>query len=149
MESIKNQVVADMKTAMRARNKSELGTIRLIMAAIKQIEIDSRCELDDAQVLDVLVKMVKQRRDSITQYEAAGRDDLVVIEADEIVIVQKYLPQQMSADELAAVIAEVIKDTAAVTMQDIGKVMGMLKPRIQGRADMSVASKQVKQALQQ
>ena len=145
--SLKTRLTEDMKAAMKSGEKQRLGVIRLINAAIKQREVDERIQLDDAQVLAVLEKMLKQRKDSITQYEAAKREDLAQVERDEVTVIQAYLPQQMSADELAAEIAAAIAAAGAAGPQDMGKVMGVLKPRIAGRADMGQASAMVKQKL--
>ena len=147
MATLKDRIQDDMKNAMRAKEKARLATVRLILAAIKQKEVDERIELDDDQVLAVLEKMVKQRRDSIKQYEDAGRQELADVEQAEIVILQEYLPEQMDAAELEAVVAEVIASVGAAGPQDMGKVMGVLKPRIQGRADMGQASQIVKAKL--
>jgi len=147
MASLKERIQDDMKTAMRAKEKARLAVIRLILAAIKQREVDERITLDDDQVLAVLEKMVKQRRDSIKQYEDAGRQELADQEHAEIVILQEYLPEQMSSDEIEAIISEIIANTGAAGPQDMGKVMGALKPRIQGRADMGQASQLVKAKL--
>lgn len=144
---LKQQIQDDMKSAMKGGDKPRLATIRLIMAAIKQREVDERIELDNEQVLAVLDKMVKQRRDSITQYEQAGRDDLADKEKSEIDIIQTYLPEALGEDEIAALITEVIAASGASSMADMGRVMGQLKPRIQGRADMGAVSAQVKQQL--
>ncbi|MBS0193903.1 MAG: GatB/YqeY domain-containing protein [Proteobacteria bacterium] len=145
--SLKARLTDDMKAAMKSGEKFRLGVIRLANAAIKQREVDERIALDDAQVLAVLEKMLKQRKDSITQYEAAGREDLAQVERDEMVVIQAYLPQQMSADELAAEIAAAIAASGAKGPADMGKVMAVLKPRIAGRADMGQASALVKQKL--
>ncbi|ALP52134.1 glutamyl-tRNA amidotransferase [Candidatus Tenderia electrophaga] len=147
MPALKDRIQDDMKSAMRAKDKARLGTIRLILAAIKQKEIDERISLDDDQVLALLEKMVKQRRDSIKHYQDAGRQELADKEQEEIVILQAYLPEQMDSAKLEAVIAEVIAATGASGPQDMGKVMGVLKPRIQGRADMGQASQLVKSKL--
>ena len=145
--SLKSQLVEDMKTAMKSGAKQRLGVIRLVNAAIKQREVDERIALDDTQVLAVLEKMLKQRKDSVSQYEAANREDLAQVERDEIVVIQSYLPQQMGADELASEIAAAIAASGAAGPQDMGKVMAVLKPRIAGRADMGQASAMVKQQL--
>lgn len=147
MPALKDRIQDDMKNAMRAKDKTRLATIRLILAAVKQKEVDERTRLDDDQVLAVLEKMVKQRRDSIKQYQDAGRQELADKEQEEIVILQEYLPEQMDSAALEAVIAEVIAATGASGPQDMGKVMGALKPRIQGRADMGQASQLVKRKL--
>jgi len=145
--SLKQQLSDDMKAAMKSGDKDRLGVIRLINAAIKQREVDERITLDDAAVLAVLEKMLKQRRDSVAQYEQAGRDDLAQVERYEIGIIQAYLPSQMDAAELAAVVDAAIAEAGAKTPADMGKVMGVLKPKIAGRADMGEASKLVKQKL--
>ncbi len=132
---------------MRARDKVRLGTLRLITAEIKQREVDSRQELDDTAVLQVLEKMLKQRRDSLTQYTAAGRSDLADQEAAEIVILQRYMPAALAESELVSIIAQTVTETGANGMRDMGKVMGLLKTRVQGRADMSDVSRIVKQRL--
>jgi len=147
MPTLKERIQEDMKNAMRAKEKVRLATVRLILAAIKQKEVDERIELDDNQVLTVLEKMVKQRRDSIKQYEDAGRQELADKEKEEITVLQEYMPEQMDGTELEAVINEVIASTGAAGPQDMGKVMGALKPRIQGRADMGQASQLVKSKL--
>jgi uncharacterized protein len=146
-DSLKAQITSDMKDAMRAKDKDRLGTIRLIQAAIKQREVDERIELDDEQVLVVLDKMVKQRRDSITQYRDAGRDELAAKEEAELEIIQHYLPEALSDDEIDSLIAEAIASSAAESMKDMGKVMGLLKPKVQGRADMGAVSARIKARL--
>ena len=145
--SLKNQITEDMKSAMKAGEKDRLKTVRLIMAAIKQVEVDQRVELDDAGVLSVLDKMVKQRRDSVTQFEKGGRDDLAAIEKAEIEVLAQYLPEQLSAEELAALVDEVIAATGAAGMRDMGKVMGQIKAKAAGRADMGAVSATVKERL--
>ncbi|NEX17473.1 MAG: glutamyl-tRNA amidotransferase [Halochromatium sp.] len=144
---LKSRLQADMKAAMKAGDKARLGVIRLINAAIKQREVDERIELDDTQVLAVLDKMLKQRRDSVSQYSEAGREDLAEQERFEIGICQEYMPAALSEDELTALIAAAIADTGAAGMKDMGKVMGVLKPQIQGRADMAAVSATVKAKL--
>lgn len=146
-DTLKDQITADMKEAMRAKDKETLGTIRLIQAAIKQREVDERIELDDSQVLAVLDKMVKQRRDSIKQYLDAGRDELAAKEEAEINVIQKYLPAALSETELDALIEEAITSSGAQSMQDMGKAMGLLKPKVQGRADMGAVSARIKARL--
>jgi uncharacterized protein YqeY len=136
-----------MKTAMKAGDKTSLGVIRLMLAAIKQREVDERIELDDTQVLAVLDKMVKQRRDSISQYSGAGREDLAEIERFEVDVIQSYLPRALTDDELTALIDAAMASTQASAMSDMGKVMGLLKPQIQGRGDMGSVSARVKQRL--
>ena len=145
--SLKNQITEDMKSAMKAGDKDRLKTVRLIMAAIKQVEVDKRVELDDAGVLAVLDKMVKQRRDSVTQFEKGGREDLAAIEKAEIEVLADYLPEQLSAEELAALVDEVIVATGAEGMRDMGKVMGQIKAKAAGRADMGAVSAAVKERL--
>lgn len=147
MTTLKARIQEDMKAAMRAKEKVRLATIRLVLAAIKQKEVDERITPSDEQVLAILEKMVKQRRDSIKQFEDAGRQELADAEKAEIVIVQEYLPEQMDAAELEAVVTEIINNTDAASPQDMGKVMAALKPRIQGRADMGQASQLVKNKL--
>lgn len=137
----------EQKTAMKARNKPRLGTIRLVMAAIKQREVDEKITLSDDDVLAVLTKMVKQRRDSVAQYEAAGRQDLADVELAEISVLEEFLPQPLSDDEVAALLDDAIAATGATSMQDMGKLMSVLKPQVQGRADMGKVSLLVKAKL--
>ncbi|MES9962535.1 MAG: GatB/YqeY domain-containing protein [Candidatus Sedimenticola sp. 20ELBAFRAG] len=144
---LKQRIQDEMKAAMKGGDKPRLGTIRLIMAAIKQREVDERIELDDEQVLVVLDKMVKQRRDSITQYEKAGRTELAEQEHYEIGVLQDYLPEALGEDEITALVADAIANSGAESIRDMGKVMGQLKPQIQGRADMGAVSALVKQQL--
>ncbi|WP_275096316.1 GatB/YqeY domain-containing protein [Sedimenticola hydrogenitrophicus] len=144
---LKQRIQDDMKSAMKGGDKPRLGVIRLLMAAIKQREVDERIELDDAQILAVLDKMVKQRRDSINQYEQAGRPELAEQEAFEITVLQGYLPEALSEAEIAAMIREAIQATGAESVRDMGKVMGQLKPKMQGRADMGAVSALIKQLL--
>jgi uncharacterized protein YqeY len=141
------QLKDDMKAAMKGGDKRRLGAIRLILAAIKQREVDERIELSDEQVLVVLDKMVKQRRDSVAQYEKAGRMELAEQEQYEISVCQEFLPEALSEDDLAALVEQAIAETNAQSMKDMGKVMGWLKPRIQGRADAGALSGQVRQKL--
>ena len=145
--SLKQQLTDDMKSAMKAGEKDRLGTIRLINAAIKQKEVDERVEMTDPLVLAVLEKMVKQRKDSITQYEAAAREDLAAIERAELVIIEAYLPAKMGEAEIAAEIDKAIAATGAASAADMGKLMGVLKPALAGKADMGLVSKLVKQKL--
>ena len=145
--SLKNQIKEDMKSAMKAGEKDRLKVVRLIMAAIKQVEVDTRNELDDAGVLAVLEKMVKQRRDSVEQFEKGGREDLAAIERAEIDVIQAYLPEQLSADEIAALVDEVIAATGAESIRDMGKVMGQIKAKAAGRADMGAVGATVKERL--
>jgi uncharacterized protein YqeY len=147
--AIKDQITEDMKTAMRAQDKERLATIRLILAAFKQREVDERIVLTDEHVLAILDKMVKQRRESIAQYEAASRQDLVDKEAAEITVIQGYLPTPLSTEEVNAMIDAAIKETGAASVRDMGKVMGIIKPKIQGRADVGVVSNQIKDRLAQ
>ena len=145
--SLKAQLTEDMKNAMRAKDTGRLGTIRLLLAAMKQKEVDVRVELDDAAVIAIVEKLIKQRKDSISQFQAAGRDDLVAIENAELVVLQAYMPAQMSEAEVAAVVAEAVAQVGATGPQDMGKVMGIVKPKLAGKADMGVVSAQVKAAL--
>ncbi len=137
----------DVKDAMRAKDKPRLATLRLITAAIKQKEVDERIEVDDAQVLTLLDKMCKQRRESISQFEKAGRDDLIAQEVSELEIIQTYLPEQLGEDEIAALIDAAMTATGAASIRDMGKVMGQLKPKLQGRADMGAVSAMIKTKL--
>jgi len=146
--SLKQQLTDDMKAAMKAGEKDRLATIRLINAALKQKEVDERIELDDAAVLAVLEKMVKQRKDSITQYEGAGRDDLAAVEKAEMAIIQAYLPAQLSEAEIdAAIQAAIAEANAGNGPAAMGKVMGVLKPKLAGKADMGLVSQRLKAAL--
>lgn len=145
--SLKQQLTDDMKAAMKGGDKHSLGVIRLINAAIKQKEVDERIELDDAAVIAVLDKMVKQRKDSVTQYEAANREDLAKVERDEIVVIERYLPAKLGEAEILAAINAAITETGASSAADIGKLMGVLKPLLAGQADMGLVSKLVKQKL--
>ena len=145
--SLKDRITGDVKDAMRAKDKPRLGTLRLITAAIKQQEVDERIEVDDTQVLALLDKMCKQRRESINQFEKAGRDDLIAQEVSELDIIQTYLPEQLSEAEIAALIEETMATTGAASIKDMGKVMGQLKPKLQGRADMSAVSALIKAKL--
>lgn len=145
--SLKQRLTDDMKAAMKSGDKASLGVIRLMLAAIKQKEVDERIELDDAQVLAALDKMVKQRRDSVTQFEAAGRADLADIEKAEIVVIDRYLPAKLDEAAILAAIDAAIAETGAASGADIGKLMGALKPRLAGQADMGLVSKLVKQRL--
>jgi hypothetical protein len=144
---LKERLQADMKAAMKSGDKTRLGVIRLINAAIKQREVDERTELDDTQCLAVLDKMLKQRRDSIQQYADAGRDDLAERERFEVEVCQSYMPAALSADEIGELITAAITETGASGMKDMGKVMGVLKPKLQGRADMAAVSAEVKARL--
>ncbi|MEN8107462.1 MAG: GatB/YqeY domain-containing protein [Pseudomonadota bacterium] len=145
--SLKDRILQDVKDTMRARDKPRLATIRLITAAIKQREVDERIELDNDQVLAVLDKMCKQRRESISQFEQAGRDDLAAQEKSELALIQEYLPEQLGEAEINSLIDAAIEATGAASMKDMGKVMGQLKPRLQGRADMGAVSALIKARL--
>ncbi len=142
--ALKERIFADMKTAMRAKDKDRLQTIRLILAAIKQREVDSREDQDDAAVSVILDKQVKQRRDSITQYDDAGRTDLADQERSELVVIQEYLPEQLSDTEIDDLISAALAETGALSMKDMGKVMAFIKPKAQGRADMGKISGLIK-----
>jgi len=144
---LKEQITEDMKTAMRAKDAGKLGAIRLITAAIKQKEVDERVELDDAQVQAIVEKMIKQRKDSISQFEAGGRQDLVEIEQAELAVLSAYMPAALSDAEVQAEVAAAVAATGAAGPQDMGKVMGILKPKLAGRADMTAVSALVKAAL--
>jgi uncharacterized protein YqeY len=145
--SLKEKISEDMKTAMRAKDSGRLATIRLINAAIKQKEVDERIELTDDQVLSVIEKMIKQRKDSISQFEAGGRQDLADIEKAELVVLNAYMPAQMSEVEVQAEVTAAVAAVGAAGPQDMGKVMGVLKPKLAGRADMTAVSAMVKAAL--
>ena len=145
--SLKQRITEDMKTAMKAGDKERLATIRLILAAIKQREVDERVEMDDTQVLAVLEKMVKQRRDSVSQYEAAAREDLAAVERAEIAIIDQYLPAKLDEAAIQAAIEAAVAETGASGPADMGKVMGVLKPRLAGQADMGLVSRLLKQRL--
>ena len=145
--ALKERITEDMKSAMRAGEKERLATIRLALAAIKQREVDERVTLDDTQVLAVVEKMIKQRREAISQFETGGRADLVARETAEIAVLQGYLPAQMTEADLDALIAEAIAATGAASMKDMGKVMAVVKPKAQGRADMGAVSARIKQKL--
>jgi hypothetical protein len=150
--SLKLRITDDMKAAMRAKETARLGTIRLLLAAIKQKEVDERIELDDAALGDPIIgsiveKLIKQRKDSISQFQAAGRDDLVAAEQAELVVLQAYLPEQLSAAEVEAAVAAAIAESGASSAKDMGKVMGLLKPRLAGRADMGQVSSLIKARL--
>ena len=145
--SLKQQLTDDMKAAMKAGEKERLATIRLVNAAIKQREVDERIELDDAQVLAVLEKLVKQRKDSVTQYEAANREDLAAIERAEILVIEQYLPAKLGEAEVLAAIEAAVAETGAAGPADMGKVMGVLKPRLAGQADMGQVSALLKRRL--
>lgn len=147
MMSLKAKITDDMKTAMRAKDAARLGAIRLLLAAIKQREVDERIELDDKQIITVIDKMLKQRRDSITQFEAAGRQELADIEKFEIDILQAYMPQAASAGEIDSLIIQAITNTGATGIKDMGKVMAILKTQLAGRADMAQVSTHIKAKL--
>lgn len=144
---LKQNITEAMKDAMRAKDKPRLGTIRLALAEIKRIEVDERIDLDDARVIGVLDKMVKQRRESIKQFEAADRMELADVEKQEIVVLQEFLPSALSAAELEAIIKAAVSDTGAETMKDMGKVMALVRPQVVGRADMAEVSKTIKSLL--
>lgn len=145
--SLKDQITDDMKAAMRAKDSERLGTIRLLTSAIKQKEVDERIELDDAAVVAVIDKMVKQRKDSITAFEQGGRADLAAKEAAELAVLQAYLPQRLSAEEVAAEVRAIVAELGAAGPGDMGKVMGVVKTRLAGKADMGQVSAAVKAAL--
>ena len=145
--TLKERLTEDMKSAMRAGEKDRLGVVRMILAGIKQREVDERIALDDTQVLSVLEKMAKQRKESIAQFESGGRADLVAKENAELTLIQSYLPAQMSDAELDAMIAEAIAATGATTVKDMGKVMGIVKTKAAGRADMGAVGARIKQKL--
>ena len=144
---LKAQINEAMKAAMRAKEKERLGTIRLVLAEIKKVEVDERIDPDDVRVTSILDKMVKQRRDSIKQFTDAGRDELAAKEQNEIEVIQEFLPQPLSKEEIASLIEEAIASTGAASMQDMGKVMGLLKPQMAGKADMGKVSGLIKQRL--
>ncbi|MBI3903808.1 MAG: GatB/YqeY domain-containing protein [Nitrosomonadales bacterium] len=145
--SLKQQISEDMKTAMRARDAARLGTIRLLLAAMKQREVDERIELSDTDVIAIIEKMIKQRRDSISQFEAANRQELADAEKFEISVLQTYMPQAMSDEEVAAAVEEAVAASGAKSPQEMGKVIALLKPKLAGRADMGKVSAQVKTRL--
>lgn len=144
---LKEQITEDMKTAMRAKDTGRLGTIRLLTAAMKQKEVDERIELTDAHILAIIEKMIKQRKDSISQFEAGGRQDLADIEKAELTVLSAYMPPELSEAEISGEVAAAIAETGAAGPQDMGKVMGVLKPKLAGRADMTAVSALVKRAL--
>ena len=145
--ALKDRVTEDMKTAMRAGDKARLAAVRLLLAAIKQREVDERITLDDGQVLAVIEKMIKQRRESITQFESGNRSDLAAKKSAKIGVLQGYLPAQLTPSEVDALIAEAIAATGAASVKDMGKVMGFVKPKAQGRTDMGALSARIKQKL--
>ncbi len=147
MSLLKERITDDMKVAMKAKNKERLLVIRTILAAIKQIEVDERIELDDERIMLVLDKMLKQRRESIKQFKEAGRDDLTEIEEAEIVVIQDFLPQALTEEEIDALVVKAISDSGAGSIKDMGKVMGIVKPQMLGRADMSIVSSVIKAKL--
>lgn len=147
MSELKEQITSAMKTAMREKEKARLGVIRLMLAAIKQIEVDERKELDDTEVLAVLDKMLKQRRESIKQYGAANRQDLLEQEEYEVGIIKDFMPAQLDDAEIDSIIAAAIAETGAASMKDMGKVMGIIRPKLQGRADMGAVSGKIKDQL--
>lgn len=147
-DNIKERIQEDMKTAMRSKEKERLAVIRLIMAAIKQKEVDERKTLTDAEIIGVLDKMVKQRRDSISQYTEANRQDLADKEQAEITVIQTYLPQPLTDSELADLIEQAIAQVGAASVKELGKVMGVIKPQVQGRADMKAVSEKIKKRLE-
>ena len=146
-ENLVARIKASMKEAMKAREKERLATIRLIQAEFKRVEVDERIEIDDARALVIMDKMVKQRRDSISQFESAGRDELAAIERAEINVIQEFLPQQLSEDEILAIIDDALSGIDATGMAAMGPLMGVIKPKLQGRADMGAVSKLVKAKL--
>ncbi|MBX2839656.1 MAG: GatB/YqeY domain-containing protein [Gammaproteobacteria bacterium] len=147
MSETRQQILEDIKVCMKAGDKERLATLRLISAAIKQKEVDERIELDETQTIAILDKMLKQRRESIAQYQKADRNDLVSVEEAEISIIQTYMPEAMDEDEINTIIDDAIKSTGAATIKDMGKVMGKVKPIVQGRADMATISTQIKARL--
>jgi len=147
MSELKKCITDDMKSAMKAKDRQALKAVRMILEAIKQKEIDERIELNDSQVMTVIQKMVKQRKDSISQFSDAGRTDLVEIEEAELEIINNYMPEQLSDEEVAAVVDKAINDSGANSMKDMGKLMGMLKSQLQGKADMSLVSQLIKSKL--
>mgnify|MGYP003583102768 CR=1 FL=1 len=147
--ALKTQIQDDMKSAMRSKDAATLSTIRLLLAAIKQVEIDERKELSEEDILGIITKMVKQRKDSISIYEQAERQNMADKEAAEIVVLNQYLPQPLSEDEIEALIKQAINDTSAQSIKDMGKVMNFLRPKLTGRADMGDVSHRIKQALNQ
>ncbi len=140
MSELKDRITADMKSAMKAKDKETLKAIRMILGAIKQKEVDERIELNDTQILAVIQKMVKQRKDSISQFSTAGRDDLITVEEAELAVINNYMPAQLSEEEIIAAVDKAIADTGASSMQDMGKLMGLLKGQLDGRADMGLVS---------
>ena len=145
--ALKTRINDDVKTAMRSKDKERLGTLRLLTAAIKQIEVDQRIELDDDNIVAIIEKMLKQRKDSIEQFEKAGRTELAEIEVKEVAILKEFMPEQMSDADIDSLIDEAIASTGAEAMKDMGKVMGMLKPQLAGKADMGAVSGKIKAKL--
>jgi len=145
--ALKQRITEAMKDAMRAKDKVRLGTVRLALSEIKKIEVDERIELDDVRVTAVLDKMIKQRRESVKQYEAGARQDLADIETAEIAVIQEFMPQALSAEELAAIISKAMSDSGAASVQDMGKVMNLVRPLVIGRADMAAVSQLIKRQL--
>ena len=144
---LKPRITEAMKDAMRARDKTRLGTIRLMLSELKRVEVDERIELDDQRVIAILDKMMKQRRDAASQFRSGGREELALAEEQELAVIQEFLPSQLSDDELAALIDQAIAETGAGSMKDMGAVMGRLKPQVQGRTDMAALSRQIKARL--
>lgn len=147
MDLLTVRIKDDMKASMKAGDKARLGVIRLILAALKQVEVDERIVLDNERVILILDKMLKQRRESIRQFAEAGRDDLAAIEEAEILVIQDFMPKALDDEEIDAMVSEAVAESGAQSMKDIGKVMGLLKTKMQGRADMSVVSAKIKAAL--
>ena len=147
MDLLTDRIKEDMKASMKGGNKTRLGVIRLILAAIKQVEVDERIQLDNDRVILVLDKMLKQRRESIRQFSDAGRHDLAAIEEAEIQVIQDFLPQPLSEEECDAMVSDAVRESGAESVKDMGKVMGLLKTKMQGRADMSLVSAKIKAAL--
>jgi len=147
MDLLTDRIKDDMKASMKGGNKVRLGVIRLILAALKQVEVDERIVLDNARVILILDKMLKQRRESIRQFTEAGRNDLAAIEEAEILVIQDFMPQALGDEEIDAIVSEAVAESGAKSVKDMGKVMGLLKAKMQGRADMSVVSAKIKAAL--
>ena len=146
-ETLKSRLQDDMKSSMKSGDKARLGVIRLMLSALKQVEVDERIELDDERIIATLDKMAKQRRESISQFEAAGRNDLLEIEQAELAIIQEYMPTALTDAEIEGLVEQTIASTGAATIKDMGKLMGALKPQLQGRADMGKVSQLVKSRL--
>ena len=147
MSQLKKRITDDMKLAMKAKDKQALKAVRMILGAIKQKEVDDRIELDDAQVMAVIQKMVKQRKDSISQFSDAGRTDLVEVEEAELVVINSYMPKQLSDEEIAVAVEKAINDSGADSLKDMGKLMGILKAQLDGKADMGLVSRLIKDKL--